>query len=89
VTGAAAPTELYLPDGTSARVHVPAVAHPRDDIGAGDVFAAAFFVALAEGSAPEPAASLANAAAAVRIAGHGAGAIGDRAAIQARADAVG
>jgi sugar/nucleoside kinase (ribokinase family) len=88
VTGAAAPTELYLPDGTSARVHVPAVAHPRDDIGAGDVFAAAFFVALAEGSAPEPAASLANAAAAVRIAGHGAGAIGDRAAIQARADAV-
>jgi 1D-myo-inositol 3-kinase len=88
VTDAAAPTELYLPDGQSARVRVPAVVSPCDDIGAGDVFAAAFFVALAEGSAPEPAASLANAAAAVRIAGDGPGAIGDRAIIEARADAV-
>lgn len=88
VTDAAAPTELYLPDGQSARVHVPAVARACDDIGAGDVFAAAFFVALAEGSAPEPAASLANAAAAVRIAGSGPGAIGDRAEIEARAEAV-
>jgi sugar/nucleoside kinase (ribokinase family) len=87
VTDAAAPTELYLPDGQSARVHVPAVARPCDDIGAGDVFAAAFFVALAEGSAPEASASLANAAAAVRIGGSGPGAIGDRASIEARADA--
>jgi sugar/nucleoside kinase (ribokinase family) len=88
VTDAAAPTELYLPNGESTRVQVPAVAHPCDDIGAGDVFAAAFFVALAEGSAPEPAASFANAAAAVRIAGSGPGAIGDRAAIEARAGTV-
>lgn len=88
VTDAAAATELYLPDGESARVHVPAVAHPCDDVGAGDVFAAAFFVALAEGSRPELAAAYANAAAAVRIAGNGAGAIGDRTAVQARADSV-
>ena len=52
------------------------------------MFAAAFFVALAEGSAPEAAASLANAAAAVRIAGNGPGAIGERTAIEARAEAV-
>jgi sugar/nucleoside kinase (ribokinase family) len=88
VTDAAAPTELWLPDGATARVRVPAVAHPRDDIGAGDVFAAAFFIALAEGAPPERAASFANAAAAVRIAGDGPGAIGDRAAIQARADTI-
>lgn len=88
VTDAAAPTELYLANGESARVHVPTVVHPCDEIGAGDVFAATFFVALAEGSAPEAAASLANAAAAVRIAGNGPGAIGDRTTIQARADAV-
>jgi sugar/nucleoside kinase (ribokinase family) len=88
VTGAAAPIELYLPDGATARVSVAEVAHPRDDMGAGDVFAAAFFIALAEGSAPRAAATLANAAAAVRIAGNGPGAIGDRAAIRARADTI-
>jgi sugar/nucleoside kinase (ribokinase family) len=88
VTDAAAPTELYLPGGETARVGVAAVAHPCDDIGAGDVFAAAFFIALAEGSAPQRAASFANAAAAVRIAGSGPGAIGDRTLIRARADAI-
>jgi hypothetical protein len=85
VTDSAAATELYLPGGESARVEVRAVAHPRDDIGAGDVFAAAFFVALFEGTSPQRSASLANAAAAVRVAGEGPGAIGDRAAIEARA----
>jgi pfkB family carbohydrate kinase len=88
VTDSDAPTELYLPGGRSARVQVRTVAHPCDDIGAGDVFAAAFFVALSEGSTPERAASLANAAAAVRIAGDGPQAIGDRATIEARADDV-
>ncbi|MEA2153834.1 MAG: hypothetical protein QOI18_2067 [Solirubrobacteraceae bacterium] len=88
VTDAAEPTELYLPDGETARVRVPTVAHPCDTIGAGDVFAAAFFIALAEGAAPQAAAALANAAAAVRIAGTGPGAIGDRTAIRARASTI-
>lgn len=87
VTAAAAPTELHLPDGELARVAVPHVAM-CDDIGAGDVFAAAFFVALADGATPVAAASFANAAAAVRIAGNGPAAIGDRAAIEARIAAV-
>jgi sugar/nucleoside kinase (ribokinase family) len=88
VTDAAGPTELHLADGRRASVPVAPVAEPRDDMGAGDVFAAAFFVALAEGSPPETAAAFANAAAAVRIAGNGAAAIGDRVAVQARADAI-
>ena len=84
VTAGAAPTELHLPDGTVVRVAVPAVEQTRDDLGAGDVFAAAFFVALAEGASPMLATSFANAAAAVRIAGDGAAAIGGRAAIERR-----
>jgi sugar/nucleoside kinase (ribokinase family) len=87
VTDAAGPTELHLPGGRTARVAVAPVADARDDIGAGDVFAAAFFIALAEDAAPEQAAAFANAAAAVRIAGVGAAAIGDRGAIGARAAA--
>jgi sugar/nucleoside kinase (ribokinase family) len=87
VTDADGPTQLLLGAGRSALVPVLRVPEPRDDLGAGDVFAAAFFVALAEGSAPEDAARFASAAAAVRIAGEGAAAIGDRAAIQARASA--
>ena len=89
VTDAAGPTELYLPDGEHTLVAVAAVDAARDDIGAGDVFAAAFFVALSEGATPRRAAQFANAAAAVRIAGRGAAAIGDRASIQARAEAIG
>jgi hypothetical protein len=54
------------------------------DLGAGDVFAAAFFVALEQGRPAAEAACFANAAAAVRLAGGGARAIGDRAAIEAR-----
>jgi sugar/nucleoside kinase (ribokinase family) len=65
-------------------VQTPAIAHPRDDLGAGDVFAAAFFVALHEGLAPARAAAFAGAAASLRIEGAGADAIGDRAAIEAR-----
>jgi sugar/nucleoside kinase (ribokinase family) len=89
VTHGEAPTELRLEDGSTAHVDVPAVPRMCDDIGAGDVFAAAFFVALRAGEAPQAAAELANAAAAVRVAGHGAGAIGDRAAIEARLASVG
>jgi sugar/nucleoside kinase (ribokinase family) len=73
-----------MPDGEVARVRVPVIEDFCDDVGAGDVFAAAFFVALHEGRPARAAAAFANAAAAVRIAGAGAGAIGDRAAIEAR-----
>jgi 1D-myo-inositol 3-kinase len=86
VTAAAEPTQLLLPGDESAFVQVPALAQERDDIGAGDVFAAAFFVSLADGAPPQAAARFANAAAAVRIGGVGAGAIGDRAAIEARVE---
>ncbi|MHB8234413.1 MAG: PfkB family carbohydrate kinase, partial [Solirubrobacteraceae bacterium] len=89
VTDADGPTQLLLADGDVAFVPVPRVAQARDDLGAGDVFAAAFFVALAEGSTPQDAASFASAAAAVRIAGDGPSAIGDREAILARVQAVG
>lgn len=89
VTDEADPTELLLPDGTHTRVGVPAVDRMRDDMGAGDVFAAAFFLALADGEEPSVAAAFANAAAAIRIAGAGPDAVGDRAAIQARVAAAG
>jgi sugar/nucleoside kinase (ribokinase family) len=84
VTAGADPTEILSPGGELVRVTVPAIEHPRDDLGAGDVFAAAFFVALAEGQASERAAAFANAAAAVRVSGVGADAIGDGPAIAAR-----
>jgi sugar/nucleoside kinase (ribokinase family) len=74
----------WAPAGEIARVRAHTVAAPRDDLGAGDVFAAAFFVALHEGLPPTRAAAFGNAAAAIRIEGAGAGAIGDRGAIEAR-----
>lgn len=88
VTAGAEPNTVLLADGGTLQVTVPAIEHTRDDLGAGDVFAAALFVALAEGRAPEAAAAFANAAAAVRIQAAGARAIGDRAAIEARLRAV-
>lgn len=84
VTHGEAPTELRLASGATVHVDVPRVPRMCDDIGAGDVFAAAFFVALDEGEAPQAAAAFANAAAAVRVTANGADAIGDRAAIEAR-----
>jgi sugar/nucleoside kinase (ribokinase family) len=84
VTAQAAPTTIRLPNEQIIKVDVPAIERVCDDIGAGDVFAAAFFVALGEGTAPQDAARFANAAAAVRIAGTGPDAIGGRAAIESR-----
>lgn len=82
ITASSAPTRVRCPAG---EVSVPAVpvAHPVDDIGAGDVFAAAFFVALARGEPVERAARCGNAAAAIRISGPGLDAIGDAGAIAA------
>jgi sugar/nucleoside kinase (ribokinase family) len=84
ITAGAEPTELNLPDGTFLHIPVPPIAAPVDDLGAGDVFAATFFIALHEGLPPARAAAFAGAAAAVRVAGAGPDAIGDRAAIEAR-----
>ncbi|HYM54938.1 MAG TPA: PfkB family carbohydrate kinase [Solirubrobacteraceae bacterium] len=84
VTAGAAPNTILLPDGGTLELDVPELPPPHDDLGAGDVFAAAFFIALAEGQAPERAAAFANAAAAVRMQGTGADAIGGRPAIEAR-----
>jgi len=94
VTAGAGPITLRAPGaaapdlGTRAlELKVPTLERPVDDLGAGDVFAAAFFVALDEGRSPLDAAGFANAAAAVRIGGAGAGAIGGREEIEARLNA--
>ncbi len=86
VTAGARPATVHLPASAGGQVvqsAIPPVVAVRDDIGAGDVFAAAFFVALAEGRTPLQAATFGNAAAAVRIAGEGPDAIGRRAEIEA------
>jgi 1D-myo-inositol 3-kinase len=84
VTDGPQPVTLHQLSGKLLHVHVPTVASARDDLGAGDVFAAAFFVALHERQSATRAVAFANAAAALRIAGRGPGAIADRAAIEAR-----
>lgn len=78
VTAGARPLTLHLPGDASERVSVQRVADPHDELGAGDVFAAAFFIGLREGLAPAIAGELASAAAAVRIEGASPDAIGDR-----------
>jgi 1D-myo-inositol 3-kinase len=83
ITSGSGPNAILVPDGTVLESPVPAVEQARDDLGAGDVFAAAFFVALAERASPGSAAEFANAAAAVRVQGAGVDAIGDRSAIEA------
>ncbi len=82
VTAGTQPTTVHPPeDGPVSQAVVPSTATMRDDLGAGDVFAAAFFVSLFEGLAPIDAAAFGNAAAALRVAGAGADAIGGRAQI--------
>ncbi len=56
-----------------------------EDLGAGDVFAAAFFTRLREGADPVAAANFGQAAAALRLAGASPAAVATRAAIEARA----
>jgi pfkB family carbohydrate kinase len=84
VTDGPRPATLLHADGSSEELEVPAIPDPGEDLGAGDVFAAAFFLALAEGRSPREAGVWANAAAAVRMHGHGAQAIGGTAAIESR-----
>jgi sugar/nucleoside kinase (ribokinase family) len=84
VTAGAQPTVLLAGEQHEQELEVPPLEDPIDDLGAGDVFAAAFFIALSEGQCPADATRFANAAAAVRMRGLGAGAIGTRAEVQAR-----
>jgi 1D-myo-inositol 3-kinase len=85
VTAGEQPTTIIQTHGRGeVHVQVPAVELPRDDLGAGDVFAAAFFVSLSQGRDALDAARFANAAAAVRVSGVSASAIGGLAEIQAR-----
>jgi sugar/nucleoside kinase (ribokinase family) len=70
--------------GAELRLEVPTVAEALDDLGAGDVYAAAFFIALDEGLPAADAAHFAMAAAAVRMRASGAQAIGGREAVEAR-----
>jgi sugar/nucleoside kinase (ribokinase family) len=80
VTRGAAGCLVLAPDGRSK---VPALRCPLvDDTGAGDIFAASFFVALAEGRSPVAAARFANAAAGLSIGGPGVTAIASRDAIE-------
>jgi hypothetical protein len=79
VTAGSRPTTVHLPgDGAVVQTPFPPTVTMRDDIGAGDVFAAAFFVALAEGRTAPRAAVFANTAASTRIAGEGPDAIAHR-----------
>ena len=84
ITAGAQPTRLLAAELEQLEFDVPPLADAVDDLGAGDVFAAAFFIALHEGRSAVEAASFANAAAAVRMRAHGAQAIGGRAQIEAR-----
>jgi hypothetical protein len=88
VTAGPRPNTILLPGGEVLEVDVPTIENACDDLGAGDIYAAAFFVALAEGAAAQGAAAFANAAAAVRMRQLGAPAIGTRSAIEARLHAV-
>lgn len=83
VTAGSRPTLVHQLDGTILQAPTPVIDELRDDLGAGDVFAAAFFIALHEGRPPIDAATYGNAAATVRIAGAGPQAVGDRGAIAA------
>lgn len=84
VTAGARPTTVYPAwNEPPVGVVVPSRAAARDDLGAGDVFAAAFFVGLFEDMSPTQAAVFGNAAASLRVADVGAGAIGRRVDIEA------
>jgi hypothetical protein len=77
---------LLLAAGEDAiELPAPAVEEAVDDLGAGDVYATALFVSLAEGASPRRAAEFAAAAAGMRLAGTGPGAIAGRAEIEAQA----
>jgi pfkB family carbohydrate kinase len=84
ITDGARPNSVLLPGGEEESVEVPQLAGVRDDLGAGDVHAAAFFTALATGASPHAAAARANAAAALRMERMGPAGIAGAEALQER-----
>lgn len=85
VTAGSRPVEILTAGAAPVEVPVAPMRDAVDDLGAGDVFAAALFISLDRGAGPAEAVRFASAAAAVRMAGHGPDAVGDSAAIAARA----
>jgi sugar/nucleoside kinase (ribokinase family) len=85
ITAGERPNTILLPDGRTLELAVAPVHAPVADLGAGDVFAAAFFIALADGRSAVEAAGRGNAAAARRMGGQGANAVGGIREIEARA----
>ena len=76
VTDGPRPNVLLEPGGKETLVEVAALTSEGDDLGLGDVYAAAFFIALAGGEQPLAAAAIGNAAAALRMQGTGPAALG-------------
>lgn len=85
VTAGHRPTTILTPSGETLRAPTSESGRAGEDLGAGDVFAAAFFVSLREGRPAAAAAAYASAAAALRIAGPGTDGIAGRNAIDAQA----
>jgi hypothetical protein len=83
VTDGERPTTILAPGCSPIELAVHMLEHPAHDLGAGDVYAAALFTALAEGRSPARAGALANAAAALRMSGIGPDAIAGREQIEA------
>ncbi|HEV3055691.1 MAG TPA: PfkB family carbohydrate kinase [Solirubrobacteraceae bacterium] len=81
VTAADDGVELLLGERSVALPALPV--DVVEDLGAGDVFAAAFFCALREGAGPIDAANFGQSAACLRLAGAGPAAVATRAAIEA------
>lgn len=84
ITAGEGPTEILGPNEESRQLPHEPLAAPADDLGAGDVYAAAFFVWLSAGEGPLAAARAAHGAAALRMQSIGPGAIATAAAIQAQ-----
>jgi hypothetical protein len=82
VTAGDRPTTVILPAGEPLQVPAPDTPQASEDVGAGDVFAAAFFIALHDGRAAAAAAAFATAAAALRIQRAGTKGIAGRTAIE-------
>jgi sugar/nucleoside kinase (ribokinase family) len=87
VTAGHRPTTIMMPDGETLLAPAPAAELDGEDIGAGDVFAAALFIALHEGREPSDAAAFAGAAASLRIGAPATTGIAGRAAIESLARA--
>lgn len=84
ITAGAASKTLLLPRGEELRLDPAPVRLVRDDLGAGDVFAAAFFACLHERMPVREAARFASTAAALRLEGDGPAAIASRELIERR-----